>query len=132
MSTHIARYTFLGTTDEVTTCDCCGKADLKMTVAIMDDEGGEALYFGTSCAARALKIGIKEVKAGTAAADRAKAEAKRAEVAAKHEAEMARWRAHLIAKTGGINDWSGQPCIGKMIEFLGGFKAARASFQEAA
>ena len=127
----IARFTFLGTTDEVTTCDCCGKADLKLTVAIMDDERGETLYFGTTCAARALKIGVKEVKAGAAAADRAKAEARRAEQAAKHAAEMSRWRAYLIARTGGINDFAGQPCIGAMIQALGGFAAARAGYEAA-
>ncbi len=127
----VTRYTFLGTTDEVTACDCCGKSDLKMTVAIMDDERGESLYFGTTCAARALKIGVKEVKAGSAAADRAKEEARRAAAAAAHAAEMVRWRAYLIGRTGGINDFSGQPCIGLMVQALGGFKAARAGYEVA-
>ena len=35
------RYSYLGTTDEHTTCDCCGKEDLKSTVGIRDIETGE-------------------------------------------------------------------------------------------
>ena len=44
---------FLGTSDEVSTCDCCGRKDLKSTVALSIDDG-EAVYFGVTCAARAL------------------------------------------------------------------------------
>lgn len=47
-----AKYTAVGTTDECTTCDCCGKANLKMTVVLRDDEG-DFHFFGRSCAARA-------------------------------------------------------------------------------
>jgi len=126
------RYTFLGTSDEVDACDCCGKSDLKRTVAILDNDGGETLYFGTTCAARTLKATVKDVKAGTAAADRAKAEAKaeakRIEDARVSHIEFLRWEAHLVEKTGGIKDWSGRYCIGKMIERLGGFTAARVGY----
>lgn len=45
-------YTAIGTTDENTTCDCCGKPNLKMTVVLRDDEG-DFHFFGRSCAARA-------------------------------------------------------------------------------
>lgn len=38
-------------TDEVTTCDCCGRADLKRTVLMRLDCGGLVNY-GTTCAAR--------------------------------------------------------------------------------
>ena len=41
----------LGTTDEVTTCDCCGKSGLKLTVAVQLD-CGEVVHYGTTCAAR--------------------------------------------------------------------------------
>ena len=38
-------------TDEVTTCDCCGKAGLKRTVLMrLDDDS--LVNFGTTCAAR--------------------------------------------------------------------------------
>lgn len=121
------KYTFLGTSDEVDACDCCGKSDLKRTVAVLDLDG-ETRYFGTTCAAKALKATVKEVKAGTLAADKAKAEAKRIEDARLSHIEFQRWEAHLVEKTGGIKDWSGRYCIGMMIERLGGFKAARAGY----
>lgn len=45
-------YAAVGTTDENTTCDCCGKSNLKMTVVLKDDEGNFH-FFGRSCASRA-------------------------------------------------------------------------------
>jgi hypothetical protein len=42
---------YLGLTDEVTSCDCCGKSDLQRTVAFETD-GGETVYYGTTCATR--------------------------------------------------------------------------------
>lgn len=41
----------LGTTDAVTACDCCGKSNLKMTVAMQLDDG-EVVHYGRTCAAR--------------------------------------------------------------------------------
>lgn len=38
----------LGYTDEVTTCDCCGKRNLKGSFAIETD-GGETIYYGSVC-----------------------------------------------------------------------------------
>ena len=122
------RYTYLGTSDEVTTCDCCGKSELKSTVAISDDEQGETLYFGSTCAAKALKVQLADVKRGTAAADRAKEEAKRAAQEVLYRAEMVRWKAYLVEKTGGLYDFKGEPCIFAMCQALGGFKAARADY----
>lgn len=37
-------------TDEVNTCDCCGKTPLKSTVAFECQETGETLHFGSVCA----------------------------------------------------------------------------------
>ena len=45
-------YTLLGVVDDVHICDCCGKKNLNRTVALEKD--GATLYFGTTCAARAL------------------------------------------------------------------------------
>jgi hypothetical protein len=47
----------VGIVDEVTTCECCGKSDLKKTVALMDEEGN-VQYFGTICAGK--KLGYKK------------------------------------------------------------------------
>ncbi len=60
----------LGTSDDVTACDCCGRTDLKFTVAldVLDAEGGETgdvVHFGCVCAARALGRG-KTAKDGRA------------------------------------------------------------------
>lgn len=43
---------FLGVTDSVNTCDCCGKSGLKKTVEL--DFYGETMHYGTTCAGRAL------------------------------------------------------------------------------
>jgi hypothetical protein len=41
----------LGTDDGVTTCDCCGKSNLKFTVTIELDDG-ELVHYGQICAQR--------------------------------------------------------------------------------
>ena len=38
-------------TDEVTTCDCCGKYNLKATVLMLSDDGG-LFHYGRTCASR--------------------------------------------------------------------------------
>ena len=43
--------TALHITDEITTCECCGKQDLKATVAMLNQDGG-LFHFGRTCAAR--------------------------------------------------------------------------------
>lgn len=46
----MSTYTILGTDDAVNTCDCCGKTNLKFTVAV--DVDGETLHYGSTCATR--------------------------------------------------------------------------------
>jgi hypothetical protein len=58
---------WLGTTDEVTTCDCCRRSDLKKTVALMVNDF--PVYYGSECAAKALGMTSKAVKRETAKAD---------------------------------------------------------------
>lgn len=43
----------LGINDEVTTCDCCGKTNLKCTVALESEATGIVRY-GRDCAAKAV------------------------------------------------------------------------------
>jgi hypothetical protein len=38
-------------TDEIDTCECCGRTDLKATVAMKLNDGG-ILFYGRTCAAR--------------------------------------------------------------------------------
>jgi hypothetical protein len=51
-------YRMVGTTDDVTTCDQCGKQELRGTVVLewLDTDGQPegVAYFGSTCAARAL------------------------------------------------------------------------------
>lgn len=123
----VLKYRFIGTTDSVTTCDCCGRTGLKVTVCIHNEETGDELYFGTSCAAKALRIPSKEVTAGAKAADRAREEAERAQRDAEHRAHMIRWTNHLVARTGGRFPATE---IFQMIRDLGGMAAARQGFAE--
>jgi hypothetical protein len=112
----INKYTFLGTTDEVDTCDCCGKQNLKVAVAIEDVETGTVSYFGTTCAARALKLQVAEVKAGARAADDAYAAVHAAAHAEWARGERAAWVAHVASKAGGmLRDFKGEPDLFGMI-----------------
>lgn len=61
MSTSAARFRYIGTTDDTTTCEKCGKTHLRTTLVIqpLDRDGnddGDVLYYGSTCAARALAI----------------------------------------------------------------------------
>ena len=60
----------LGTTDEITTCECCGKRGLKMTVIL--DRDGEIVHFGRDCAAAAM-FGRKTRKRADQVGDLARA-----------------------------------------------------------
>ena len=44
-------FTALCIDDSVTTCDCCGRTDLRATV-LMQSDLGELVHFGQVCAAR--------------------------------------------------------------------------------
>lgn len=48
--------------DDVTTCQCCGKSDLKCTVAIELD-CGEVVYYGRTCAARNTGKAARKINA---------------------------------------------------------------------
>lgn len=62
-------YKLLGTCDEIHVCDCCGKKNLNRTVA-MEKNDGAIVYFGTTCASRAL-TGRRSRKTGDLIWDRA-------------------------------------------------------------
>lgn len=44
----------LGTTGDVTTCDCCLRADLKKTVVVRNLDSCEVRHYGVDCAAKIL------------------------------------------------------------------------------
>ena len=74
----------------MTACDACGKAELKGTVVL--DIDGDIKHYGCVCAAHALGRTTKEVKDGTKAADKARADAARQAQAA----HRARTEAHPL------------------------------------
>ena len=115
---------YLGTDDSVSTCDCCGRSDLKSTVEI-ETESGDVVHFGVVCAARALKVSVKEVKAGTVAADNAKELAERRAREAAWTAKDAALTAWLWARAP-ILGWDNKPDRRAQVEALGGVKAIRA------
>lgn len=70
-------YRVVGIDDEVTTCEHCGKPNLKCTVAMEHEDTGEIVRYGRDCAARALqsRIGGK-----TLTADKMEMKARHAEI----------------------------------------------------
>lgn len=82
----------LGITDEVTTCDCCGKADLKCTVAIELDDG-QIVHYGRTCARRNTGKAAKQINSEVRAELARKVAAASAEFLASPEyiAERARF-----------------------------------------
>src|SRR5688500_12030616 len=68
-----ATYRVLGTTDEVTECEHCGRVDLKGTIilGITDVDGNveDRTYFGAVCGARAAGKPVKELRKEAASAD---------------------------------------------------------------
>lgn len=119
-------YTFIGYDHTFGLCECCGREELKKTVKLAGPSG--TVRYGTGCAARALGMTGKEVtRRATAAQVEADAAAAKALEAAR-VAEMARWTAHLIARTGGMYRYDGSPDVLGMITALGGMKSARVGF----
>lgn len=58
----------LGITDAITTCDCCGKSNLKRTVGL-ELEDGEQVHYGVNCAAKSFRQSYmgKKTKLSTSA-----------------------------------------------------------------
>jgi hypothetical protein len=104
----------IGTTDEVTTCDCCGRTDLQKTVVFQDEEGNNS-YLGVVCASKRYNMTSRSVRQLAQSADAKTRQAK-------FEAECEAWDKFLTYHCPGIIERS------KKIELLGGFAAARAKF----
>lgn len=115
------KFTIQGITDEVDTCDCCGRTKLKRTVALLNENGSE-VFFGTECAAQALKLPATDVRkaarSAQAARDAAASKARRAAF----DAEFAAWSKFLRERTG-LSE------VAPAIQALGGIANARAAFR---
>jgi hypothetical protein len=62
----------LGSGDDVTVCDCCGRKNLKLTVALENEATGEQVRYGRDCAAAAV-LGVKNAKNADQISSEAKA-----------------------------------------------------------
>jgi hypothetical protein len=111
----------LGTTDERTECDCCGRTGLKSTVALENE--GEIVYFGVVCAAKATGRAAKVIRSEASAADEAKRRAEREAREAADRLERNRWFAWLLARTG-LRDWQGRVDVLRALQALGGHDVA--------
>lgn len=85
----------IGTTDEITSCDCCGRRDLRSTVALADTESGDVVHYGVTCAARAMRQDVAQVRRQVSAADTASRLAREAEAMAASVARTRAWEAFL-------------------------------------
>lgn len=122
-STEAGAAKFLGMTDEVNACDCCGRTNLKSTVALSFDEA-EPVYFGVVCAARALRMEAKDVRKSARTADDERHQAEQLERQKRHDAEMAAWSRYLDAR-----DPAHRGSIPDQLRALGGYAVARAAFK---
>jgi hypothetical protein len=113
---------FLGTTEEVTVCGCCGKENLKKTVAVSIDDT-DPVFYGTDCAAQALKMGVKEVRRATRKADNDKADAKAQAVAIANQEEYQLFQSYLDVK---VPSMKGARFL--QLQLLGGYQVAHASY----
>lgn len=85
----------LGKNDEVTTCECCGKSNLKLTVILTDGE--REVRYGRDCAARTIAPRICGKPIGQMSALKVQRMAERA--------EYEKQRAELLGRT-----WEGVKC----------------------
>lgn len=113
---------FLGSCDEVNTCECCGKKNLKATVALSVD-GADPVYFGVVCAARALKTEAKVVRTESRKADQAKWRADQEARDVAWRVQQAPWFAFLKQHGTGSE-------VPDQIASLGGYTKARAKYTE--
>lgn len=77
----------LGTDDSVTTCDCCGKSNLKSTV-IIELDSGEIVHYGSVCAGRNTNKTAKQINSEIRSEHERKVSAARKEIES-HPAEIA-------------------------------------------
>ena len=94
----------LGTTDEVTECELCGRQELKGTVmlGILDDDSNveEVVHYGSSCGAKAAGWTTKFVRDEAKAADKARRAAERAAADERHSAWIAARDTWIAANVG--------------------------------
>lgn len=122
MANETAQVRFLGTADDVNTCECCGRKNLKHTVALSFDDG-EAVFYGTSCAAVALRMPAIEVKRSAKKVDDEK---RNAEMATRQAADRSRYAAFQTWLDAQLPSLKGERFL--QLQELGGYKAAHGNY----
>lgn len=128
-----------GMTDEVTTCELCGRAELRGTVQMIEQNlDGNPIrdhYFGTGCAAKAAGWTQREVVRRVKVAEQAARAAEAAERAiAQEEADRA-YAAYLLATYGTADDRAIMDRLGlrtarKLLEGFDAYRAEQAAEAE--
>jgi hypothetical protein len=95
----------LGSTNDVTTCELCGRDDLRGTLVleVVDADGngtGELLHYGSDCGARAAGWTVADMGKRVRAAEKAAAEAEAAERNRRNREQHRAYAAHLISACG--------------------------------
>lgn len=105
MSDNVKTFKVLGTTDDITECEHCGRVDLRSTVVLaeLDADGGELglVYMGSECGAKAAGWTQKRINAEAKAADKAKRDAENA-------ARRAAWDAETDRETAEMIEWAAE------------------------
>lgn len=91
-------YRVLGTTDDVTECQVCGKVELKGTMAL--DMDGTTVFAGFTCGAWLAGRPVRELRTEAKAADQARRDAEQAVRDAAAAAERAAFAAWVLARYG--------------------------------
>ena len=110
LEAHSRLFRVVGTSDEVNACDCCGKTKLKSTVELfeLDADGNDVadhpVYFGVTCAARAMHREVKAVRSDVLTADRAREAAARAAKWAAERERRETWL-HWLQQHSPITVW---------------------------
>lgn len=102
----------LGFTEEVTSCDCCGRVDLKGTYAIEDLQNGGIMYFGCVCAAKRMQWSKKEFTT------RYKAEEREQTTAAQQEYRRSQEMANYNNWVNGLPDTATDEGYAKRMQLL--------------
>lgn len=88
----------LGINNEQTTCDCCGRTNLKKTVVLTNGE--TEVRYGTECAANALRIAKKDVEKELRRVERAASEERMRQDQIRRNREWDEYAAWLMATYG--------------------------------
>lgn len=123
------KFRFLGVDDDVTTCDCCGRRNLKFTAVleVLDVDGngtGEIVRYGRECAARATGWGYKLIDKKLKKAVEERAEAAAME-AYRRERDALRARAIEHAKKVAAELEARSKAAGHYVDPFGGDHEAR-------